>query len=257
MNEVQIFNHPHFGEIRTAGTPDEPLFCLADVCKALELDSSQVMKRLGDGVVTIHPTKDSLGRTQNANFVNEDGLYDVILDSRKKEAKAFRRWVTSEVLPSIRKHGGYLTASKIEEVLSDPDTIIKLATDLKAEQEKRRALQATIDEQAPKVLFAEAVQTSKKSILVGELAKILKQNGYDIGQNRLFEKLRNQGYLCKSGERYNQPTQMAMELGLFEIKKGTVVNADGSVRLTTTTKVTGKGQIYFIEKFLRENNGRA
>lgn len=257
MNEVQIFNHPRFGEIRTAGTPENPLFNLNDVAKALEIANPRnVIQRLTQkGVHSVDtPTA---GGLQSMTYISESNLYKCVFQSRKEEAEVFQEWVTSEVLPSIRKHGGYLTASKIEEVLSDPDTIIKLATDLKAEQEKRRALQATIDEQAPKVLFAEAVQTSKKSILVGELAKILKQNGYDIGQNRLFEKLRNQGYLCKSGERYNQPTQMAMELGLFEIKKGTVVNADGSVRLTTTTKVTGKGQIYFIEKFLRENNGRA
>lgn len=251
---TSIFKHPNFGQIRTAGTTDNPLFCLVDVCNALKLDSGQVMKRLSDGVVTIHPTPDSLGRVRNTNFVNEDGLYDVILDSRKEEAKTFRKWITSEVLPSIRKHGGYLTPQKMEEALLNPDTIIQLATALKQEQEKRLRLQATVEEQQPKVVFANALITSQTSCLIGELAKLITQNGCNIGQNRLFEWMRKNGYIGKRGENRNIPNQIYVEQGLFELKKGVRSGNDGVMHTTITTKVTGKGQAYFINKFLNSNN---
>jgi prophage antirepressor-like protein len=260
MNELTTFSNPMFGEIRTAGTADNPMFCLTDICKILALDASQVMKRLDDGVVTIHPTQDSLGRTQQTNFVNEDGLYDVILDSRKPEAKAFRKWVTSEVLPSIRKHGAYMTESTLEKALTSPDFLIQLATQLKEEKEKRIAAeqesqrkQLVIDEQQPKVVFADAVVGSKSSCLIGELAKILTQNGYKIGQNRLFEWLRNNHYLGSRGEFYNIPMQQYIDNGLFELKK-TTHSENGVMRSTVTTKVTGKGQSYFINKFLNKQH---
>lgn len=253
MNEVKIFNHPSFGAIRTAGTPDEPMFCLNDVARALDISNPRhLLTRLNPKGVATNDTP-TAGGLQPMTYINESNLYKCIFQSRKEEAEVFQEWVTSEVLPSIRKQGAYLTPAKIEEVLSDPDTIIKLATTLKREQAKCKELEATIEEQAPKVLFADAVETSRKSILIGELAKILKQNGYNIGQNRLFEQLRGEGYLCKRGEQYNQPTQYSMELELFEIKKGTVLNPDGSTRVTTTTKVTPKGQRYFITKYLQGN----
>ena len=264
MEEIRIFNNESFGEVRVAGTSEQPLFCLADVCKVLELDPSQVMKRLDDGVVTIHPITDNLGRIQQANFVNEDGLYDVILESRKPQAKAFRKWITSEVVPSIRKHGAYLTSDTIAKIIENPETIIMLATRLKdekqrrmeAEQEKERLYlenrtQAVqIERDAPRVLFSKAVETSSSSCLIRELAKILRQNGVNMGQNKLFAWLRKNGYLCSCGESYNQPTQKAMELGLFELKRTTITKPDGNVITTTTTKVTGKGQVYFINKLL-------
>ena len=155
--------------------------------------------------------------------VNESGLYNVILRSDKPEAKPFRKWVTSKVLPSIRKHGAYMTPQKIEEVLLNPDTIIKLATELKAEQEKRVALESKVEQDKPLVAFANSVSVAKTSILVGELAKLLKQNGVDMGQNRLFAWMRENGYLIsRKGTDYNMPTQRSMEMELFEIKESTI-----------------------------------
>src|SRR5690625_1300197 len=230
---------------------NEPHFLLRDVCNILGIGHvATVRKRLEDDVVSNYPIKDRLGRTQQATFVNEDGLYDVILDSRKPEAKKFRKWITSEVIPSIRKHGAYMTPEKIEKVLLSPDTLIKLATNLKEEQKKRKQAERTIKKQKPKVLFADAVETSRSSVLVGELAKLIKQNGYNIGQNRLFKWLRDNGYLMKRGQSRNLPTQKSMDLELFEVKKRTINNPDGSIRTTSTPMVTGKGQVYFIDKFL-------
>ena len=161
--------------------------------------------------------------------------------------------MTSEVIPSIRKHGAYMTPDKLEEVLLKPGTLIQLAQNLKTEQEKRRALEVKVEEQKPKVLFAESVEAAKTSILIGELAKLLKQNGINIGQNRLFEWLRQHGYLIKrNGTDYNMPTQRSMDMGLFEIKETTINNPDGSIKINKTSKVTGKGQVYFINLFLNK-----
>lgn len=250
MNGIIIFNNPQFGEIRTAGTADKPLFCLADVCKALGLTAKIVNQRLGDEVVSKYPITDSLGREQQALFVNEDGLYDVILDSRKPEAKAFRRWITGEVLPSIRRHGAYMTDGAIERTLTDPDYLIRLATTLKEERTKRLQAENRLQEAHPKIIFADAVSVSKNAILIFDLAKILKQNGVEIGGRRLFDKLREEGFLIKSGSSKNMPTQRAMDLGLFVIKEGSYINGQGVNVTTKTTKVTGKGQLYFINKFL-------
>lgn len=251
MNDVQIFSNPEFGEIRTAMVNEEPLFLVNDVCAAL--GHSNPRKAVTDHCSTKDVTKrDTLtrGGTQSMTYVNESGLYSLIMGSKLSQAQQFKHWVTSEVLPAIRKHGAYMTPEKIEEVLLNPDTIIQLATSLKEERTERLRLEAINREQAPKVLFASAVETSHNSCLVGELAKILCQNGVEIGQNRLFEWLRENNYLCTKGESHNIPTPKAMEQGLFEIKKRTINNPDGSSLVTTTTKVTGKGQIYFTSKFL-------
>ena len=254
MNNIQIFQNEQFGKVRIAmNESDEPLFCLADVCSVLGLRQGDVRQRLDDGVVSTQPITDNLGREQQANFVSEDGLYDVILDSRKPEAKQFRKWVTSEVLPSIRKHGAYMTNETLEKALTSPDFLIQLATNLKEEKQKRIEAEQVIQKNAPKVLFADAVSTSQRSCLVAELAKILQQNGVNIGQNRLFTWMREHGYLCQKGQYYNQPTQKSMELGLFELKQTSITKPDGSVLVTTTTKVTGKEQIYFVEKFLNKD----
>lgn len=249
MKDLQIFNNPQFGEIRTAGTPDNPLFCLADVCRVLDLQPSRVKDRLGDGVISSNPIPDSLGRIQNTNFVNEDGLYDVILDSRKPEAKAFRKWITSEVLPSIRKTGTYGVPKSFSEALL-------LAAQQQQQIEQQHAAIAQqkqqIAAQAPKVIFADAVASSQRSCLIAELAKILQQNGVNIGQNRFFDYLRNHKYLCSKGEYYNQPTQRASEMGLFEVKKTAITKPDGTTIVSNTTKVTPKGQIYFINHFLKQ-----
>lgn len=239
-------------QVRVVTIEGEPWFVLADLARVLEIsDVSRLASRLDDGVRQTHPIPDRMGRTQNATVVSEAGMYEVVIRSDKPEAAAFRRWITREVLPSIRKHGGYLTATKVEEVLSDPDTIIRLATDLKTERARRAELEALREIDAPKVLFADAVSASKSNILVGELAKILKGNGIDIGANRLFELLRSKGYLIsRKGTDWNMPTQKSMELGLFRIKETTVVHSDGHTSLNKTPKVTGKGQQYFIERFL-------
>lgn len=236
--------------VRILGTEENPLFVLRDVCDALSIKHTQPIVQRLDGDVFSKYIVETASGMQEMTVVNEDGLYDIILDSRKAEAKRFRKWVTSEVLPSIRKHGGYLTPEKVEEALLNPDTLIRLATDLKEERQKRIDAERMVETQKPKVLFADAVSTSDTSILIGQLAKLITQNGHNIGQNRLFEWMRRNGYLGKSGQHYNEPTQYAMERGWFEVKERTFNNPDGSVRITRTTKVTGKGQVYFINKFL-------
>lgn len=251
MNELQVFNSDTFGAIRTISMNGEPWFVLADVCKVLEISHiKDTVNRLDKDEVGQTEVIDSLGRKQTAWIINEGGLYSVILRSDKPQAKPFRKWVTSEVLPAIRKHGAYMTSETIEAALCNPDTIIKIATQLKEEREERRKLEAQAELDRPKVIFADAVSTAKTSILVGELAKLIKQNGHDIGQRRLFAWLREGGYLMKQGSSRNMPTQRSMELGLFEIKETTIANPDGSVRITKTPKVTGKGQQYFINRFL-------
>lgn len=222
MNELQIFNY-NGNEVRTIQKDGEPWWVLKDVCNILSIrNPADVFIRLDEdekGVGQI----DTLGGKQHMNIVNESGLYNVILRSDKPEAKPFRKWVTAEVLPSIRKHGGYLTPQKIEEVLLNPDTIIRLATDLKAEQEKVKALEVKVEMDKPLVAFANSVSVSETSILVGELAKLLKQNGIDIGQNRLFAWMREKGFLIsRKGTDYNMPTQRSMEMGLFKIKETTI-----------------------------------
>ena len=251
MQAIQIFNNPSFGNVRVAGTEVNPLFCLADVCKALDLQPSAVMRRLDDGVISNNPITDNLGRQQVANFVNEDGLYDVILDSRKPEAKQFRKWITSEVLPTIRKHGAYMTDNIIEKTLSDPDYLIRLATTLKQERQQRIEAERKVAAAQPAVTFTQAVSGSASSCLIGELAKLINQNGYPMGEKRLFRWLRENGYLGTKGERYNIPNQRYIEQGLFELKKGTRSGNNGVMHTTITSKVTGKGQVYFVNKFLR------
>lgn len=250
MQEIKIFNNPSFGNVRVAGSEDNPLFCLADVCKALDLQPSAVMRRLDDGVISNNPITDNLGRQQVANFVNEDGLYDVILDSRKPEAKQFRKWITSEVLPTIRKHGAYMTDNIIEKTLSDPDYLIQLATTLKQERQQRIEAERKVAAAQPAVTFTQAVSGSASSCLIGELAKLINQNGYPMGERRLFRWLREKGYLGSKGERYNIPNQRYIEQGLFELKKGTRSGNNGVMHTTITSKVTGKGQVYFVNKFL-------
>ena len=256
MEAIKIFENDRFGEVRVAGTSENPLFCLADVCKILGLRVDAVQSRLTDAPIRIGVT-DSIGREQQMNFVNEKNLYKVIMRSDKPQAEPFQDWVCGEVLPSIRKHGAYMTNDTLEKALTSPDFLIQLATNLKEEQQKRitaeqkvEVAERQIKQDAPKVLFANAVETSQRSCLIAELAKILQQNGVNIGQNRLFAWMRENGYLGQKGEYYNQPTQKAMSQGLFELKKTTITKPDGTILVTTTTKVSGKGQVYFVSKFL-------
>ena len=259
MDKLQIFKNSQFGEVRVVTTENgEPLFVAKDVCDILGITKHRdALSRLDDderGSVRV----DTLGGVQEVGAITEGGLYTLIIRSDKPEAKPFRKWVTSEVLPSIRKHGAYMTSDIIEEAISNPDLIIQLATNLKAEREEKQRLrliaeqqQKAIEDSKPKVLFADSVTTSKDSVLVAELARILKQNGVDMGQNRLFEWMRQKGYLCSKGEYYNLPTQRAMEMGLFEVKKSSIDKPDGTILVTNTTKVTGKGQVYFVSKFIK------
>lgn len=250
MGEIKIFNSTEFGSIRTEMVDGEPWFCLTDLCKSLELTAKIVNQRLADEVVSKYPISDSIGRKQDMLFVNEDGLYDVILESRKENARKFRRWVTSEVLPSIRKNGGYIAG---QESMGDDELLAKallVAQNKIAEREKKiTEQQEHIDRMKPKEIFADAVSSSKDSCLIGDLAKIICQNGHKIGQKRLFEWMRTNGYLIKGGSSKNMPTQKAMEMKLFEVKETTITTPDGSTNVKRTTKVTGKGQVYFVNKF--------
>lgn len=268
MSEIQIFNHPKFGAIRTTGTPDNPEFCAMDLCKALgysngrdalskHVDTPDVAKR-DIGVVT-GKKADGSDAIQYipVSFVNESGMYSLVLGSKLPEAKKFKHWITSEVLPSIRKHGAYMTTATIEKVMNDPDSWIKLLQALKEERQQRQLaeskaalLEDITKEQAPKVAFADAVLASPDSILIGELAKILCQRGYQTGEIRLYDQLRREGYLCSFGSDYNMPMQRYLEMGLFEVTKGTRSGNGGIMHTTRTTKVTPKGCQYFINKFI-------
>lgn len=247
MNELKIFKNSEFGEIRTVEIGGEPWFVGKDVAEILGYANPS--KALSDHVdeedKLNNESLSSLGQ-RGGWLINESGLYSLILSSKLQNAKAFKRWVTSEVLPSIRKHGLYAK----DELLDNPDIAIAAFKALKEEREARKALEAENKQMQPLALFAKSVSASDTSILIGDLAKLLKQNGYDTGQKRLFEELRQRSFLMKSGSSKNLPTQKAMELGLFEVKESTINNPDGSVRVTKTTKVTGKGQVYFVNLFL-------
>lgn len=249
MEAIKIFENDRFSEVRVAGTSENPLFCLADVCKILGLRVDAVQSRLTDAPIRIGVT-DSIGREQQMNFVNEKNLYKVIMRSDKPQAEPFQDWVCGEVLPSIRKHGAYMTNDTLEKALTSPDFLIQLATNLKEEQQKRIEAERKVTEAAPAVAFTKAVQSANSSCLIGELAKLIAQNGYSIGEKRLFAWMRDNGYLGKHGERYNIPNQQYVEQGLFELKKGVRSGDNGVLHTTITPKVTGKGQVYFVNKFL-------
>lgn len=251
-NRIQVFKNQEFGELRTVMKDGEPWFVAVDVCKILEIvNTTDAIKRLDDD----EKARLSLGiQGGDTNCLSESGLYSLTLGSRKPQARPFKRWVTHDVIPSIRKYGGYLTPAKIEEVLLNPDTIIQLATNLKEEQQKRIEAEIKIKADKPKVLFAEAVGSSKQGILIREMAKLLKQNGVDLGEKRFFSWLRANGYLIKNhGDDYNLPTQRSMELGLMIIRERTYTD-DIHTRIMRTPMITGKGQQYFISKFLKKES---
>lgn len=256
MNEIQIFNNEQFGEIRTVlSETNEPLFCASDVCTALGYANGRdaISKHVEEYDVAKRDIIDSLGRTQSASFVNESGLYSLIFGSKLDRAKAFKKWVTSEILPSIRKHGGYMVAKENETTEELMARALMVAQEtLKRREQRLLEAETKIAEDAPKVLFAEAVETSDSVCLVGELAKILKQNGVkNMGQNRLYKWLRSHCYLGNKGDNYNLPTQKAMDLGVFRVIKGKRIDRHtGGVIVTRTAKVTTKGLKYFINKFL-------
>ena len=253
MNEVQVFKFKG-RNVRTVMKDNDPWWIAKDVCEVLGLSDVSMSVRSLEKDEKDTSNICTLGGSQFLTIISEAGLYSLILRSRKPEAKEFKRWVTHEVLPTIRKHGVYMTPEVIEKTILHPDFIIRLATELKNEQEKSKKLQAQAALDAPKVLFSDAVSSSPTTILVGELAKLLKQNGIDIGQNRLFERLRADGYLMKRGSSHNLPTQKAMDDGLFEIKETTFTSPSGKAVVYKTPKVTGKGQVFFINKFLNNTN---
>lgn len=265
---IQIYHHPQFGQIRTAGTPEQPEFCAMDICKALGYSNGR--KAINDHVDTPDVTKRYIGvvtgkkadgtdATQEveATFVNESGLYSLILGSKLPQSREFKHWVTSEVLPSIRKHGIYATEATIDSIIADPDNGIRLLQALKEERQQRylaeskaALLEEVTKEQAPKVIFADAITGSSTNILIRDLAKLIQQNGYNIGEKRLYQWLRDNGYLCTSGTNYNKPMQRYVEQGIFFIKEGSH-SENGVLKSNFTTMVTGKGQAYFINKFIQ------
>jgi anti-repressor protein len=256
MNEIKIFNNPQFGDVRTAGTADDPLFCLSDLCRVLEInnvtDARCRLDQKGLGQIEV-PTK---GGKQMIYFVNEKNLYRLIMRSNKPQAEPFQDWVCGEVLPAIRKHGMYATDVTIKNILEDPDNFIQMVQAYQRERKERMAAQQEVErleaqeiENKPKVVYADAVAGSRSACLIGELAKMIAQNGFPIGEKRLFQWLRDNHYLCAYGERFNQPYQQYVEQGLFTMKQS-VFSVDGEMRTRNTTKVTGKGQVYFINKFL-------
>lgn len=247
MNELQIFKSEKFGEVRVQVINEIPYFNLNDVCEILGLKNPrQVKSRLNPKGVILVDTLTSGGK-QQMNFINESNLYKCIFQSDKPEAEEITEWVTGDVLPMIRKTGMYAT----DELLNNPDLAIKAFTRLKEEQDKRKQLEKQIEDQAPAVAFANSLSVSDDCILVREMAKLLKQKGVNTGEDRLFKYFRANGYLIsKKGSDWNLPTQKSMNLGLFVIKEGTRQSASEGVKITKTPKITGKGQQYFINKFL-------
>lgn len=260
MNKPQIFNHQAFGEIRAVELDGKPHFVGNDVARALDYARPyEAVSSHCKGAVTYRILTN--GGEQETKVIPEGDIYRLIVKAAdqsrnpaiKAKAEQFESWIFDEVLPTIRQHGAYMTPAKIEEVLLNPDTIIDLAQRLKQANEERAKLVQKVEADRPLVLFANSVTASKNSILVGELAKLIKQNGVDMGQNRLFAWMREKGYLIsRRGTDYNMPTQRSMELGLFEIKETCISHSDGHVTVNKTPKVTGKGQLYFINKFLSQ-----
>lgn len=253
MNNLQIFDSPDFGQIRTIQQNGEPWFVGKDVADILCYQN-------GSRDVNRHVDEDDRQNYQNGTFesnrgltiINESGLYSLILSSKMPKAKEFKRWVTSEVIPAIRKTGGYIAGS---ESMTDAEIMAKAVlvaqSTIRQRDQRIKELESDVAAAKPKVLFADAVSASDSTILIGDLAKILKQNGYNTGQKRLFQWLRDNGYLIKrQGADYNSPTQRSMELGLFRVKETPIIHADGHVTVNKTVKVTPKAQIYFANKFL-------
>lgn len=239
MNELQIFNSEEFGQVRTIEIDGKPYFSAKDVAEALGYSNPR--KAILDHCKGV-TKRDTLtaGGQQAVNFIPEGDIYRLIVRSNLPSAERFEKWVFDEVIPRIRQTGGYQL----------PQTYAEALRALADKAEQNEKLTARIETMRPKEIFADAVAASKTSILIGELAKLITQNGYQIGQTRLFKWMRTNGYLIKEGSSKNMPMQRYVQQGLFEIKESSVQNPDGSVRITKTTKVTGKGQQYFINKFL-------
>ena len=255
MNNIKIFENPEFGSIRTVEVKNEPWFVGKDVAQALGY--SQTSKAVREHVKDNHKgmsVLDTPGGKQETTIIDEAGVYSLVMRSKLPKAEQFQEWVTSEVLPAIRKTGGYINGSggmSDEEIMAK--ALMVAQKTIEANKERISKLEGDTERMKPKEIFADAVAASDNTILIGDLAKMIKQNGHPIGQKRLFEWLRENGYLIKrKGADYNSPTQKAMELGLFRIKETAITHSDGHVSVSKTVKVTGKGQQYFINKFLGE-----
>jgi len=248
-NELQVFTNEQFGEVRTIEIKGEPWFVAKDIASILDFKDAWSMTKGLDEDEKDTTNCSTLGGNQEMTVINESGLYSAIIRSRKPEAKQFKKWVTSELLPSVRKHGAYMTEEVIEKTLSDPDFIIQLATQLKEERAKRIEIEKKVEEQKPLVVFAETALKSKDNILMRELAKVVNDEGINIGQNRLFNKLREWKMIMQKPS--TEPYQTAMNSGIFVVEERSVDTPYGT-KLTRTTKVTPKGQIYIVEKLKKE-----
>lgn len=253
MSDLQLFQNPEFGRVRIVEVNGEAWMVGKDVAEALgHTNPQRAIREYVDGEDKGVTEIVTPGGEQEMTIINESGLYSLVLSSKLPNARKFRRWVTTEVLPTVRRHGAYMTPETLQAAILNPDTMIQLCQQLKAEQEYSRQLEAENAAMLPKAVFADAVSASKSSILVGELAKLLRQNGVDTGEKRLFHWLRQNGYLIKrNGADHNMPTQRSIEQGLFVIKETTVCHADGHTTISKTPKVTGKGQQYFVNLHLR------
>ncbi|EEK91798.1 phage antirepressor Ant [Bacillus cereus group sp. BceL101] len=255
MNQLQVFNNEEFGQVRTVVKGEDVWFVAKDVCDVLEIvNATRSLSRLDEDELHSMKVADSLGRPQDTNIINESGLYSLIMTSRKPQAKAFKKWVTSEVLPSIRKHGAYMTDQVLEQAVTNPDFAIGLLTKLKEEKEKLAAAQQQIVQQQPLVVFAEACMQSEQTLKVSEVAKLATKQGIKIGQRQLFAKLREWELMFK---RSTEPTQPAVEKGYFEIAQGVKQKPNGEAFTWTTTYVTPKGQAYIIDRLKKEQNQEA
>ncbi|PFW52624.1 phage repressor protein/antirepressor Ant [Bacillus cereus] len=253
MNKLEKFSHNMFGNLEILIKEGKEFFPATDVAKALGYsDPYKAVKQhtKEDGWVICPVVLEGKNQTVDKKFINEPNLYRLIVKSKLPQAEQFEKWVFEEVLPSIRKHGAYMTDQVLEQAVTNPDFAIGLLTKLKEEKEKLAAAQQQIVQQQPLVTFAQAVEVSTNTILVKDLATILKQKGVNIGQNRLFDWLRKNGYLCNRQGMMNKPTQKAMDMQLFEVKTNVHTSSSGEFKTTYTPKVTGKGQLYFINKFL-------
>ena len=263
-NSLQVFTNEQFGQIRTINQNGEPWFVAADVCDFFQVTNRNRVMQQVDQADKGGTQMNTPGGKQTLTIINEAGLYDLLfalqptkargvsdeyVNERIAQLKAFKRWITHEVIPAIRKHGMYATPETAEQILNNPDFLIKTLETLKQERAARIAAEEKTRADAPKVLFADSVAQAESDILIGELAKLLKQNGVETGQNRLYERLRKDGYIMKNS---TIPTQKAMEAGLFRVIERTIAQPNGTTRITATTKVTGKGQIYFVNKYAKQ-----
>lgn len=250
-NTLHVFTNTQFGQVRTIIQNDEPWFIGKDVAEILGYSNTRdaLSKHVDEEDKNTVAIRDGISGNPNQVVINESGLYSLVFASKLPSAKQFKHWVTSDVLPTLRKHQVYATPEMAEKIIQDPDTIIRILQEIKNEREKRIAAEETNRANAPKVLFADSVAQAESDILIGELAKLLKQNGVETGQNRLYDQLRKDGYIMKNS---TIPTQRAMEAGLFRVIERTIAQPNGTTRITATTKVTGKGQIYFVNKYAKQ-----